>query len=106
MPVSSQARFMPSYQLAFEDLEVARIRPVDSPSAAALAWFRVIWRSGTNEVERVHIYGPGAAIRDRQWLGEESSIAAAVAFCDHIERSSTDVDEYDWSGGSVETSPG
>ncbi|MBF4592054.1 hypothetical protein [Curtobacterium sp. VKM Ac-1395] len=97
---------MTAYQLAFEDTEVARIRPVGSESAAALAWFKVVWRPGTHEAETVHIYGPGLAIRDRQWLGEAPSIAAAVAFCDRVERNADAVGEYDWAGGTVETSPG
>jgi hypothetical protein len=53
----------------------------------------------------VHIYGPGLAIRDRQWLGEAPSIAAAVAFCDNVDRTAGDVGEYDWAGGTIETSP-
>lgn len=97
---------MTAYQLAFEDTEVARIRPVGSESAAALAWFRVVWRPGSHEAETVHIYGPGLAIRDRQWLGEAPSIAAAVAFCNDVECNADAVGEYDWAGGSVETSLG
>ncbi|MGA1813097.1 hypothetical protein VH571_11995 [Frondihabitans sp. 4ASC-45] len=56
---------------------------------------------GSHEAE--HIYGPALAIRDRQWLGDAPSIAAAVAFCDRVERTADVVGEYDWAGGSVET---
>lgn len=97
---------MTAYQLAFEDTDVARIRPLGAESGAALAWFRVVWRPGSNNVERVHIYGPGLAIRDRQWLGEAPSIADAFAFCDTVDRTAGDVGEYNWDGGTVETSPG
>lgn len=97
---------MKSYQLAFDDLEVARIRRVDATSTNPLAWFRVIWRPGSNEVETVHVYGHGETIPDRQWLARAPSIAAAVAYCDQLESGEVPPGDYDWDGGTIETSPG
>jgi hypothetical protein len=81
--------------LALEDTEVARIKPADDLTSDPLAWFRVVRRPETNEAETVHVYGHAEAISDRPWLGRAPTIAGAVAFCDHLERTSTETGDYD-----------
>jgi hypothetical protein len=93
-----------SYRLVFQGLDTARIRPDDAEATAPLAWFRITWAEDANRVSTVHVYGHRDQVRERPWLSTHQSIAAAVAFCDTLPRVGGDGD-YDWSGGTVETTP-
>lgn len=96
---------MTQYRLVFEGTQVARIKPLDDPCPAPLAWFRVVYADASNDVDAVHIYGHAQAISSRPWLASCATIAAAVTYCDQLDRSSRE-GSYDWADGSTETSPG
>ena len=96
---------MTQYRLVFQGTNVARIKAVDDPSAAPLAWFRVVYADAANDVIAVHVYGHAEAVSDRPWLAGRPSIAEAVAYCDELHRVSSE-GSYDWNGGSIESSPG
>jgi len=93
-----------AYRLVFEGLETARIRPEDVEQPAPLAWFRVTYVDASNKASAVHVYGHHEQVPERPWLATHESIAAAVAFCDSLPRVGGSGD-YDWSEGSVVTSP-
>lgn len=96
---------MTQYRLVFDDTSVARIKAVSDPSAAPLAWFRLIYGAAGSAVTAVHIYGNAEAVGDRPWLAARASIAEPVAYCDELQRVSSG-GSYDWNGGSIESSPG
>lgn len=95
---------MTSYRLAFHELDTARIRPEGTEGTAPLAWFRIVWAEAANTVTAVHGYGHHVQVRQRPWLMTRESIADAVAFCYTLPRV-PGMGDYDWSGGTIETSP-
>lgn len=94
---------MTQYRLVFEGTQVARIKPLDDPCQAPLAWFRVVYADESNDVVAVHIYGHAKAVPDRPWLASCPTIAAAVAYCDHVQPGCRE-GTYDWASGSIEAS--
>jgi len=90
------------YRLLFEGTNVARIKPVDGPSTAPLAWFRVVYADAANDVIAVHIYGHARAVSDRPWLASCATVKAAVKYCYQLPTGSQD-GSYNWAGGSIET---
>jgi hypothetical protein len=99
-----EAWLVTAYRLVFQGLDTARIRPEDAGQTAPLAWFRVTYVDASNETSAVHVYGHHEHVPERPWLATHESIAAAVAFCDSLPLSGGSGD-YDWSEGSVVTSP-
>jgi len=91
------------YRLVFDDTSVARIKAISEPSAAPLAWFRVIYGAASSDVTAVHIYGHAEAINDRPWLAARASLTEAVAYCDELSPVRAE-GSYDWNGGSLESS--
>lgn len=94
---------MTTYRLVFHGLDTARIRAEEASATAPLAWFRMVWAEGSNEITAVHVYGHHDEVRDRPWLATCASISDAVTLCDTFPTGSGD---YDWSGGTVQTSAG
>jgi len=92
------------YRLVFHGLDTARIKVADDPTSAPLAWFRVSWRAGTNDVEAVNVYGHAERVPERPWLSTCATIRDAVAYCDALERGAPVEADYDWSGGTLEES--
>ena len=91
---------MTHYRLVFDELDTARIRPVDASSAAPLAWFRLVWVEDSNDIAAVHVYGHHELISQRSWLATRAAIPDAVAFCDTLPRVEGTGD-YDWSEGAT-----
>lgn len=71
---------MTQYRLVFEGTRVTRIKPLDDPCPAPLAWFRVAY----NDVDAVHIYGHAESVSDHPWLASCATIAAAAAYSDQL----------------------
>ena len=96
------ALLVAQYRLVFDGLDTARIKPADDPTSAPLAWFRLSWRPGTNEVAAVNVYGHAEHVSDRPWLSTCATIRDAVTYCDTLVPGTPVEADYDWSGGTLE----
>lgn len=101
---SWQAHPVTRYRLVFHGLDTARIKVADDPTSAPLAWFRLAWMPGTNDVEAVHVYGHAERVAERPWLSICATIRDAVTYCDILVPGTPVEADYDWSGGTLEES--
>lgn len=89
--------------MVWEDTRTARVRDVDAVATLPVAWLRVEWTQ-SHEVVSIDVFGHAPAIRDRQWIERFSSFSAALRRCDELPRPTDGGEEWDWDGGSVESS--